>query len=54
MNSDGKVVNMKVLWFFETNNFVVYKILIGGRLRPQKGPAMCRYVCNRTVMKSSG
>jgi hypothetical protein len=28
MNSDGKVVNMKVLRFFETNNIVIYNILI--------------------------
>jgi hypothetical protein len=28
MNSDEKVVNMKVLGFFETNNFFVYNIFI--------------------------
>ena len=33
-NSDDKVVNMKVLRFFETNNFAVDLIFIGGVIRP--------------------
>ena len=54
MNSDGKVVNMKVLRFFETNNFAVYEILIRDRLLPQKWYGRCRKVSDRTVTEISG
>ena len=39
MKSNGKTHKMKVLPFFETNNFVFYEIFIRGRLVPQTRPA---------------
>jgi hypothetical protein len=51
--SDGKVSNMKVLHFFETNNFVVYGVSIRGRLLPLLGPVSRSQVFDRTVLESS-
>jgi hypothetical protein len=53
INSDEEVVNMKVLRFFEANNFDVYITLIQGRLLLQKGPARYIYVFDRTILESS-
>jgi hypothetical protein len=51
--SDGKVLNIKVLCFFETNNFDHYAILIRDRFLPQNRPVKYRKVFDRTVLESS-
>jgi hypothetical protein len=46
-------MNMKVLCFFETNNFGHYAILIRDRFLPQNRPAKYRQVFDRIVLESS-
>lgn len=51
-NSNWKVVKMKVLQFFEANNFYFGIILIRGRLLPQNGSGRYSQVFDETIMKS--
>jgi hypothetical protein len=53
MWSDGKMLNIKVLRFFETNNFGHYTILIRGRFLSQNRPAKYKQVFDRTILESS-